>query len=303
MADLEAKIDVLCKQVAELTERQRRTDELFEELVPIMKLAMATGTEKLGALEQKGYFAFGKSLLEVADNIVTGYTPDDVRELAGSVVTILDTLRSLTQPHALQVMREAGQVVEHSDSMEPLGVVGMLKASREENVQRGMAVMLEVLRHVGKGAEKADRRERLRRQLASKARPAPAMRRLPPPKASSAAPPAAAPAAPAKAPQTSLPGLPNVALTAEGFLADSAQWNRDVATAIAQSIGVTMTDRHWELIESARKDFEQTGASPNIRRITKVSGIDTKEIYGMFPKAPGKCCAMIAGLPKPVGCI
>jgi tRNA 2-thiouridine synthesizing protein E len=97
--------------------------------------------------------------------------------------------------------------------------------------------------------------------------------------------------------------LPGVAFTPEGFLADPAQWSRDVGGAIAVRIGVQMTERHWLLIESARKDFEQTGASPNIRRLTKVSGIETKEIYTLFPKAPGKCCAMIAGLPKPVGCI
>lgn len=94
-----------------------------------------------------------------------------------------------------------------------------------------------------------------------------------------------------------------VAFTPEGFLVDAAAWNRELAELLATSIGVALTDQHWKLIEFARDEYDKTGASPNIRRLTQGSGISTKEIYAMFPKAPGKCTALIAGLPKPVGCI
>ena len=41
----------------------------------------------------------------------------------------------------------------------------------------------------------------------------------------------------------------------------------------------------------------------NIRRITTGSGIPTKELYSLFPRAPAKTVARLAGVHKPVGCI
>ena len=40
-----------------------------------------------------------------------------------------------------------------------------------------------------------------------------------------------------------------------------------------------------------------------MRRITKNAGVSRKELYQLFPKAPAKTAARIAGIPKPRGCI
>ncbi|NIV99449.1 sulfur relay protein DsrC, partial [Candidatus Saccharibacteria bacterium] len=52
-----------------------------------------------------------------------------------------------------------------------------------------------------------------------------------------------------------------------------------------------------------QKEFDEKGDSPSIRKLTKESGISTKELYQLFPKGPAKKAAKIAGLPKPKGCI
>ncbi len=64
-----------------------------------------------------------------------------------------------------------------------------------------------------------------------------------------------------------------------------------------------MTDAHWNVIEVARTDYAATKASPNIRRLTQVTTVTTKEVYALFPKAPARTLAEIAGLPKPAGCL
>lgn len=309
---LEEKVETLLAQVAELAERQRRRDELLDEMMPILKLVMASGSERLSSLEQRGYFDFGRELLGVIDHVVQGYAAEDVAKLGDSVVSILDTVRSLTQPHVLKVVGEIGNVVEQSEEADPVGPMAVLRASRDEEVQRGMAVMLEVLRHVGRGAAQLDRRARLRRRLASRnvsgsAPPTAPPRRAPAATAARASRVPEAPSPPAsraKAPALSVPQIEGVAFTEDGFMVDASQWTREIAETIAKSLGCgELGDKHWKLIEFARAEYEQTGASPNVRRLAKGSGIGTKEIYAMFPKAPGKCAAMIAGLPKPVGCI
>jgi dissimilatory sulfite reductase related protein len=91
---------------------------------------------------------------------------------------------------------------------------------------------------------------------------------------------------------------------ADGHLASLNDWDRDLATALARAEGIeTLTDRHWLVIDFMRKEFQEKGDAPSIRRLTKESGVPTKELYELFPKGPAKKAARIAGLPKPKGCI
>jgi tRNA 2-thiouridine synthesizing protein E len=90
----------------------------------------------------------------------------------------------------------------------------------------------------------------------------------------------------------------------EGFLVDASQWTPDVATDIARELGIDpLTPRHWQVITFCREDAAREGTPPGLRRIAKLSGIETKELYQLFPRGPGKLAARIAGLPKPQGCV
>ncbi len=89
-----------------------------------------------------------------------------------------------------------------------------------------------------------------------------------------------------------------------GHLTKLDQWNKEIALAIAREEGIPgLTEQHWRVIEFMRKDTKENGASPSVRRISKMSGVDIKELYALFPGGPGKKAAKIAGVPKPVGCI
>jgi tRNA 2-thiouridine synthesizing protein E len=90
----------------------------------------------------------------------------------------------------------------------------------------------------------------------------------------------------------------------EGFMANPDEWDKDVAAALAADIGVEpLTDRHWQVIELCRSDFQVKGDAPTLRRITKEAGVPTKELYKLFPKGPAKKVAYVSGLGKPSGCI
>lgn len=93
-------------------------------------------------------------------------------------------------------------------------------------------------------------------------------------------------------------------LDADGNLADLNAWNEEIAKAIAAEEEINeLTDRHWVVINYMRKEYQEKGDAPSIRKLTKESGVDTKELYALFPKGPAKKAARIAGLPKPKGCI
>ena len=89
----------------------------------------------------------------------------------------------------------------------------------------------------------------------------------------------------------------------EGFMTEYDEWNEDLAQQLAANIGITLTDGHWQTIKFLRDDFAEEGETATLRRVTKVGGIPTKELFVLFPKKPAKKMAYVAGLPKPVGCI
>lgn len=97
--------------------------------------------------------------------------------------------------------------------------------------------------------------------------------------------------------------LDNVALNDEGFLADPAVWNEELAAALAEKEGITLTDAHWNVINYCREAAADSGATPTLRQITSGTGVSTKELFQLFPKGPAKKVAKIAGLGKPEGCV
>ena len=89
----------------------------------------------------------------------------------------------------------------------------------------------------------------------------------------------------------------------EGFLTDPTEWDEELGTALATQIAITMTDEHWNAIHFLRKDFQETGETATLRRVSTVGGIPIKTLFVLFPQKPAKKMAYVAGLPKPVGCV
>lgn len=90
----------------------------------------------------------------------------------------------------------------------------------------------------------------------------------------------------------------------EGFMTNYKDWDLEVAKVIAAEEGIpALTDRHMAVINFMRQEFEAKGDGPSIRRLTKESGVPTKELYALFPGGPAKKAARIAGIKKPHGCI
>lgn len=90
---------------------------------------------------------------------------------------------------------------------------------------------------------------------------------------------------------------------AEGFLTKPEQWTEDLGFEIANDLGITLTDKHWQVINFMRNRYLTTGSAPSIRTLGKESGVPVKELYKLFPRGPAKLAAKIGGIPKPRGCI
>lgn len=89
----------------------------------------------------------------------------------------------------------------------------------------------------------------------------------------------------------------------EGYLTNHSQWDKELATALANEYEIELNDAHWKVLDFIDSDFKEKGVVPGIRRLKKVGNIPTKELYALFPNKPIKTAAMISGYPKPASCV
>ena len=100
-------------------------------------------------------------------------------------------------------------------------------------------------------------------------------------------------------------GGKSIELTETGFLVNADDWNEEVAKALAESDGITLTQDHWDVINYLRDEyFNNNGNQPNNRVMLKDMGakwgrkVSSKDMYDLFPGNPSKQAGQIGGLPE-----
>jgi dissimilatory sulfite reductase related protein len=88
----------------------------------------------------------------------------------------------------------------------------------------------------------------------------------------------------------------------EGYLLDLKQWTKEIAVEIAKESGITLTEKHFSVIEFLRQK-QIAGETLTIRKVGTSGIVDIKELYQLFPGGPLKISSKIAGIPKPVSCV
>jgi tRNA 2-thiouridine synthesizing protein E len=91
-----------------------------------------------------------------------------------------------------------------------------------------------------------------------------------------------------------------------GYLINIEDWSKELAEQIAAEESVTLTDKHWDLINYLREEFiGNAGNQPNTRSMVKTMGklwdnkkMKAKDLYDLFPGDPSKQGGKIAGLPE-----
>ncbi len=106
--------------------------DLMKDAGPIVNEVIIDFTKKLNELDQKGYFEFFAETGKIFDNIITHYSTKDVKELADNVVTIMETVRSATQPEMMSALNN-GLKIYGSMEMDNVPEYSIFKVMREMN--------------------------------------------------------------------------------------------------------------------------------------------------------------------------
>jgi uncharacterized protein YjgD (DUF1641 family) len=89
--------------------------DFIEDATPLVRESIIDFMAKMDEFDRKGYFRLMKEMESVIDNVVTSFTVEDVRALGDNAVTILNTVKSLTQPDMLNAINNAVSVYKKLD--------------------------------------------------------------------------------------------------------------------------------------------------------------------------------------------
>lgn len=138
--------------LTELFEMLESGKDLLADLTPILHQVGLDSIHMMNDLEKKGYFDFMSQSIKIFDNIVTHFSTEDVQMLADNIVTILETVKSLTQPDMLKAIN-SGLIVYKSIDVENIEEYSIFKALREMNskeMRRGIGFMITFLKNISK---------------------------------------------------------------------------------------------------------------------------------------------------------
>ena len=119
---------------------------ITDEVELLGKQVFSTTVEQLDEMERAGYFAFAREGWGIMERIVTEFSEEDVKALGDNVVTILTTVRNMTQPEIMTMANNAiGAIQEVPPETETPSTLSLLRQLANPKTRRGMARMINLL--------------------------------------------------------------------------------------------------------------------------------------------------------------
>ncbi len=153
------EMKVLAFKLIKNTGNFTRVLEMFESAIdfimdagPVAREVIIDLIKKLHEFEQKGYFEFFNELYRIMDNIIINYSKEDVRLLADNIVTILDTVKNLTQPEMLKAMNNAVNIYKNlgTEEIEEYSLFKALREMRSPEMRRVIGFIMTFLKNLSR---------------------------------------------------------------------------------------------------------------------------------------------------------
>lgn len=121
--------------------------DLLDEAGQLSQPLMASATATITELERRGYFAFAQEGQRIVDRVVTEFSVEDVRALGDNIVTILTTVRNMTQPDIMALANKAADSLHAPEpSLADATPWALVREMNDPQVRKGLARLLRMVR-------------------------------------------------------------------------------------------------------------------------------------------------------------
>ncbi len=155
LEDLFAMIKRLLPSLKYLTWSLEQLENLvdwWQDMEPILKLAVPKVIDFLDELEQKGIFRINAAVLEMYAKIAEHYNAEDIAAIGDGFVSMHGLVKKLSNPQMIQFLEKLADVPLEVDleKVKPVGPMGLAWRMRSPECRQGLGVMLELTRALGK---------------------------------------------------------------------------------------------------------------------------------------------------------
>jgi uncharacterized protein YjgD (DUF1641 family) len=126
--------------------------EFVNDLEPLLKSAVPQFISILADMEQKGVFRMYKATVELRKKMAAAFTPEDIEVMGDTLVKYLGLAKSLSDPQAIKALEQLSQVPSKIDldNAKSVGVFGMLGAGFNPEISKGLGIMMELAKAMGR---------------------------------------------------------------------------------------------------------------------------------------------------------
>ncbi len=134
------------------------TTSLMGAAAPLSSDVVTALTTRLAELDRKGYFEFARHSAGVLERVVTSFDEEDIDQLGDNVVLILQTVKEMTQPEVMHMLRRTATAVQSQQQAiaagddSPPSMWKLLRQMRDPEVRRGLSRAINMLRIVAADA-------------------------------------------------------------------------------------------------------------------------------------------------------
>jgi len=126
--------------------------DLGKEVGPIANEVIIDFTKQMHSLEQKGYFDFITEIGPVIDNVVKGFGPQDIKELANNIVPILAIIKEMTQPEVLNTVQNAMKAFNsmETESVPSYSIWKLMREMNSPEMKKALGYGITFMKNVSK---------------------------------------------------------------------------------------------------------------------------------------------------------
>ncbi len=140
------------RHLAWALEQLENLTDWWQDLEPLLKVAVPHLIDKLDDLEQKGIFRINKAVINMYAKIAENYTPEDIDAMGDGFVRMHGIIKKLSEPAMIEFLEQFLNLPSQINlaAAKPTGPVGMMFKMMDQDCRQGLGVAVEMTRALGK---------------------------------------------------------------------------------------------------------------------------------------------------------
>jgi len=119
---------------------------------PLLRTAIPQAISYLNDLEQRGVFRILGATLDIRAKLAAAYTPEDIDKIGDGIVAFLGLAQKIADPQSVAFMEKFAEIPSKLDLAvsKDCGPWGLFSACTDPDVKKGLGVLMELTKAMGK---------------------------------------------------------------------------------------------------------------------------------------------------------